>query len=214
MNTIRLKIMIFSTVILNAKELGCMGETFPIQEESLLTVILSKLQHMSDSGKLKDIEKEIQKRVATSIKNPKPVSNIGHTKVESIHTYDPSITVKSDLKDQNGTIFHKKGDVVNPLKMRSMTKPLLFIDGEESSHIEWAKRKLKKNRFSKVIIVKGKPLDIHIESEDPTVGIYEHPIYFDQQGILTTKLEIQNVPAIVSQKGDVLEVKEEVADVF
>lgn len=206
--------MILSVSFLTAKDLGVMGETFPIQEESLLTVIQKKLQHMSDTGKLKDLEKEIQKRVEKSIKTPKPVLNIGHTKVNVIHVYDPSITVKSDLKDQNGTVFHKIGDRVNPLKQMKMTKPLLFIDGDEASHIEWAKQKLKLNRLSKVILVKGKPLDLHIASEDPTIGVYEHPIYFDQMGILTKKLGIQNVPAIVSQKGEVLEVKEEVADVF
>jgi hypothetical protein len=64
-----------------------------------------------------------------------------------------------------------------------------------------------------VILVKGKPFDIKIENEDPTIGKYDHAIYFDQHGILTKKLDIKNVPAIVSQKGDLLEVREEVVDV-
>ncbi|MBP9752201.1 MAG: type-F conjugative transfer system protein TraW [Proteobacteria bacterium] len=207
-------ILLLGTLTLKAKDLGVMGETFMIQETSLLDVIQSKLKTLSDTGKLKDLEKEIQNRIQISLKNPKAVQNIAHTKVEKTHTYDPSITVKSDLKDSQGKVFHKKGDVVNPLKQMKMTKPLLFIDGEEKSHIEWAKKKLQLNRFSKVILVKGKPFDIHIESEDPTVGVYEHPIYFDQEGILTKKLGIQNVPSIVSQKGDVLEVKEEVPNVI
>lgn len=205
-------IAFLGTLTLNAKDFGVMGETFMIQETSLLNVIQSKLKTLSDTGKIKDLEKEIQNHIQTSLKNPKAVLNIGHTKVEKIHTYDPSITVKTDLKDNEGNVFHKKGDVVNPLKQMNMTKPLLFIDGEEKSHIEWAKKKLQLNRFSKVILVKGKPFDIHIESEDSTAGIYEQPIYFDQEGVLTKKLGIQNVPAIVSQNGDVLEVKEEVAD--
>jgi conjugal transfer pilus assembly protein TraW len=208
-----LMMMILSLTFLNAKDFGCMGETFSIQEESLLSVIQKKLETLSKEGKLKDLENEIKKKIQHTLKNPNPVLNVTHTKVEAIHMYDPSITVKSDLKDSQGNIFHKKGDVVNPLKTVSMTKPLLFIDGDEESHIEWAKQKIKHNRLSKVILVKGKPFDIKIENEDPTIGKYDHAIYFDQHGILTKKLDIKNVPAIVSQKGDLLEVREEVVDV-
>lgn len=207
-------IMILSITLLNAKDLGVMGETFPIQEESLLVVIQKKLKNLEGLGKLSDMENEIKKRIKDTLLHPRPVLNIGHTKIKVIHMYDPSITVKCDLKDQNGTIFHHKGEIINPLKTVSMTKPLLFIDGDEPCHIEWAKKKLHQNRQSKVILIKGKPFDIKIESNDPTLGTYEHPIYFDQEGILTKKLDIKNVPAIVSQKGDLLEVKEEVPHDF
>lgn len=206
--------MILSMILLNAKDFGVMGETFLIQEESLLVVIQRKLNALLAAGKLEDIQNEIKKRIQHTLFNPKPVLNIGHTQCDAIHLYDPSITVKSDLKDGHGTIFHHKGEIINPLKTLKMTKPLLFIDGDESTHIEWAKKKLQQNKQSKVILVKGKPFDIKIENMDPTIGRFEHPIYFDQEGILAKKLNIKNVPAIVSQKGDLLEIKEEVAHDF
>ena len=98
-----------------------------------------------------------------------------------------------DLKDHQGTVFYQKGQRVNPLETRALTKPLLFIDGDESLHLTWAFLMLKRHPLAKVILVKGASLQIMRE-----LGIQ---VFFDQAGKITQKLGIRQVPAIVTQEG-------------
>ena len=85
-----------------------------------------------------------------------------------------------------------------------MTKPLLFIDGDESIQINWAFSMLKKYPLAKIVLVKGAPLKIMEE-----VGL---SIYFDQYGKITQKLGITQVPSIVTQDKEHLKIEEVKAD--
>ena len=186
------------------KDFGVVGEVFPIQEKNLIEVIQAKLLKLQVDGKLQTYNQQIQAKVKGQIERPAPVAGITHTRTVRTFTYDPSITVVADLKDHDGRVFHHKGEKVNPLHYRSMTKPLLFIDGDDSIQIPWAFRMLKKYPLAKIILTNGAPLKIMEE-----IGL---TIYFDQHGKITKKLGIACVPAIVTQDGDVLKIQEVKAD--
>jgi conjugal transfer pilus assembly protein TraW len=186
--------MIFFFSLLLAKDLGSYGETFPIQEQNMLDVLVQKLQHIS----LEKHQKIIQEKIQKNIKRPQKVEGVMKTKTKRIFVFDPSIVVSKDLKDHQGKIFFKEGTKVNPLHYRSLTKPLLFIDGDDPLQRHWAQKKRDKNPLSKVILIKGEPM---MRKE-------KYPIYFDQQGLLVKKLGIYQVPAYVIQKNDVLEIHE------
>lgn len=186
------------------KDLGTYGQTFEIAEESLLDMIQRKLQAIKAEGKLEGHQQALQKKVKESAMRPKPVEHIIHTQEPRTFTYDPSIIVQQDLKDHKGQVFYKKGQKVNPLSIRKLTKPLLFIDGDASSHLDWLKAKLKDHPLAKIILVRGNPFEL-MEKNDWTV-------YFDQAGKLSTKLGIKQVPAIVTQAGDTLRIAEEKPD--
>lgn len=188
-----------------AKDLGTFGEMFPIAETNLVEAIQSKLAKLEQDGSLKNYQAQVQSKVEAKLKRPTAVSGVVHTKKPKTFTFDPSITVTADLKDHKGNVFHKKGEVVNPLHYRSMTKPLVFIDGYELKHIEWALKVLKKYPMAKVILVKGEPLKLMDE-----LGI---AIYFDQFGKLTQKLGIGQVPALVTQDNNLLKIEEVFPDV-
>lgn len=188
--------MIFLFSFLLAKDLGCFGEIFHIQEKNMIDFIVQKLHQIP----FEKHQKIIQERIQKNIERPKHVDGIINTKIKRTFIFDPSIVVSKDLKDHLGNVFFQKGTKVNPLHIRSLTKPLLFIDGDDILQREWANKKRLKNPLLKLILIKGEPLKI-MKKEG-------YPIYFDQQGLLTKKLGIHQVPAFVTQKKDVLEIQE------
>jgi conjugal transfer pilus assembly protein TraW len=191
----------FSAAI--AKDLGVFGEVFPIQEKSLIQVIQDKLQQLQDAGTLASYQTMIQERVKTRLENPQEVAGITTTVIPRTFTFDPSLTLSEDLKDHQGTIIHKAGTRINPLTIKPLTKSLLYVDGSQSAQLAWAERQIKIDPKTKVILVKGSPFKL-MESMN-------RPIYFDQAGVSVKKFGITQVPARVIQKGEVLEISEELA---
>ena len=89
-----------------------------------------------------------------------------------------------------------KGTQVNPLKEVSWGDPWLFIDGTDDEQLAVAGA----DHVSKIILVKGIPQEITKK--------LNRAIYFDQQGILSRKLGIQQVPCRVVQEGLYLKIHE------
>jgi conjugal transfer pilus assembly protein TraW len=174
-----------------AENFGVFGETFSIDEPDFVEQIYAKLMELQKNGKLETAQNEIQKRIVTTLENPVAVDGIIHTETPRKFEFDPSIKVTIDLKDHNGKIFAKKGEYFNPLNLTKMTKIILFLDGDEESHIKWALSK-QKERALCVILVKGSPLKLQ--------KYFYQQIYFDQHGVLTSKLGIRQVPAMVQQE--------------
>ncbi len=186
------------------KDLGTFGELFPIEENNLIEVIQARLAKLQQAGTLDMHQRNIQQKIQKQVERPKAVEGITHTKEPRTFTFDPSITVMKDLKDHQGTVFYQKGQRVNPLETLALTKPLLFIDGDESSHLTWAFLMLKRHPLAKVILVKGAPLQIMRD--------LDIQVFFDQFGKITHKLGIKQVPAIVTQEGMLLKIEEMKAD--
>lgn len=185
------------------KDLGTYGETFPIEEKSLLEVIKDKLQKLSSSGKLKDHQNIVAKKAKEQLNRPLSAKNLRKTMAPRSFTHDPSITVPYDLKDHEGRVFHPKGTKVNPLETHSFRYPFLFVDGDDSEQVAWAIRQHQAANVMhkpKIVLVQGTPLELSQK--------LNLPIYFDQSGILIKKFDITQVPARVSQKGKVLVVDE------
>lgn len=179
------------------KDYGVVGATFEIIEEDLLEVIGQNLRKLNEDGSLQKHQQKIALEVQEKIKRPKAVEGIQHTKEPRSFTYDPSITVPYDLKDHQGKIFHAKGTKVNPLDSQSLSKPLVFIDGDDGSQVEWA---MTQQPTSQIILTKGSPFEL-MEKID-------RPVYFDQEGTLAKKLGIQQVPARVTQQDKYLLIEE------
>ena len=175
-----------------AEDLGVFGEIFEIQEKDLLEQILFKLRMLQESGQLEREKEKVVKRVKDMILHPMRVEGIDHTQQVREYKFDPTITVTRDLYNHRNLIFAKRGEKFNPLDKLSLTKPLLFIDGEEEKQIQWALRKIETNEQSKIILINGYPIKLQER--------LKRDIFFDQQGVLTRKLGIQHVPAIVFQK--------------
>lgn len=184
-----------------ARDLGTFGATFDIQELDLLQEIEQKLSNLQTTGKLTALQKSWQQQARTSLERPKSVSHIRRTTKPRTFYFDPSITVLEDFKDHKGVVFQKAGTRVNPLATISLTKTLLFLDGDDNTQVQWAFQETKTRKDkSTMILVRGSPLKWMEQTKKR--------FYFDQNGALVHKLGIQQVPARVSQSGLYLKVEE------
>jgi conjugal transfer pilus assembly protein TraW len=82
----------------------------------------------------------------------------------------------------------------NPLEVVSLSRHLLFFDGRDPAQVGRVRQliALYQGRV-KPILVGGSYLDL--------MQSWHVPVYYDQQGLLTRRLGITQVPALVSQEG-------------
>lgn len=189
-------LLVHATRNLVIKDHGVMGYVFPIKERSLLEVIQEKLKTAQANGTIKNLQIKFQEKVTKKISRPQAVTGINHTTVDSERSFDPTYVQPTNITDHKGRVIISKGTQVNPLDHVSWGEPLLFIDGDELSHVTWALNQ----PAGKIILVKGAPLDLEQQ--------YKRAFYFDQAGLLTRKFSITQVPARVSQAGTVLKIEE------
>ncbi|KAB2832454.1 MAG: type-F conjugative transfer system protein TraW [Caedimonadaceae bacterium] len=196
-----------SPIALHSKDFGVRGKIAPIEEQHPIFLIQSKLKSMEEHGELERHNRELQKKTKAAIEHPNPVEGITRATKTRVFYYDPTYIVPEDLKDHMGHLFYKKGTKINPLETISLSQELLFFDGDDNEQVAFAKEKLKekskeilKESSVKLILVKGAPL---VLSEELKI-----PVYFDQFGLLTKKLGIYHVPALVTQEGMRLRIEE------
>lgn len=173
-------------------DLGTFGQTYPIVENDLLEVIEGRVKKI-DQGVL---NKKMTQHVKNKILHPVPLP-LGSATENRIFYYDPSFFVEKDIRDHKGNIIWKAGTRINPLEHTPLTSPMLFFDGSNENHLQWA---LAENASSRFVLTKGSPLQLEEK--------IERPVFFDQQALLTKKLKIQFIPARVTQEGMVLKIEE------
>jgi conjugal transfer pilus assembly protein TraW len=183
-----------------ARDYGIVGTTYLIIEKDFLKEIQEKLKEMEQNGKLAKFQNGIKKQMVDSVNKTKPVAGITPTKFAKSWLFDPSVFLDKNLTDQNGRVFYKAGTKVNPLDHLSLTRTLIFIDGDDETQVKWAIKqdKLKKNK-TKIILVKGAIIDLMKQTKTR--------LYFDQNGTLTKKFSIEHTPT-VEQEGKKLRISE------
>ncbi len=184
-----------------ARDYGQQGTVYPIVEQDFLKEIMAKLKVMEQNGKLAKFQNGVKKQMVDSVNKPKPVAGITTTKFAKSWLFDPTVFLNHDLADQNGRVFYKAGNKVNPLDHISLTRTLIFIDGDDETQVKWALKqdKLKKGR-TKIILVKGAIIDLMKQTKTR--------LYFDQNGTLTKKFSIEHTPAKIEQEGKKLRISE------
>ena len=184
-----------------AQDLGKHGPVYPITEPDLLESIANTLAEKQKSGELARLTKEMQTRAIQSVKSPRPVAGISSTATAAVRYFDPTIEVAEDLKDGDGRLIAAAGKRVNPLDVISMTRQLLFFDGRDPKQVRFAKTLLDSQGAAiKPVLVGGSFLNL--------IEKWGVPVFYDQQGALTSRLGIRHVPAIVRQEGRRLRIDE------
>ena len=179
-----------------AKDLGVYGETFPLQEANLLTVLQDRLQKMEKTGDLHHHQQTLAQQAAARVRQPIAVPLLNTVKARQ-WTYDPRLIVAKDIKDARGHLVAAKGTVINPLDTVSWGVPLLFLNGDDPAQMTWAHRQCPDDKW---VLVKGNPLSWEEQRHKP--------VYFDQGGVLVKRLGIQQVPCRVKQQGTQLHLEE------
>jgi conjugal transfer pilus assembly protein TraW len=194
-------VVLGAAVRTSAEDLGTVGPTYAIEEPHLLNAIEQQLRAKEHSGELARLQEAAKQRIIDSIEHPVPLTGIRRTERARSFYFDPSIVAGENITDTKGNIIVPAGTRANPLAIVSLSKHLLFFDGTDERQVERARELLAHYRGKlKPILVAGSYLAL--------MQRWQLPVYFDQQGALTRKLGITQVPALVSQEGLQLRIDE------
>lgn len=138
------------------------GQTFEIEEDPMLSTLNGQ------SIDTKKLQEEHVEEITSYINSPTPVRWLKEAEEYQFHYYDPIYQMPNDITDLDGAIIAKKGQIISPMDKIQTLQDLIFFDGANPKHVEWAKKRPK----AKWILVRGSPLDI----EETT----NHATYFDQ----------------------------------
>lgn len=183
-----------------AKSLGVLGQTYPVAEKSLLTLIYERLNALQGQGELHNLEQSWVKQVSSHVIRPKPLHLLRTDKTRQ-HSYTPVAKAPHDILNALGHIIIKKGTEVNALDSLPRYQPVwVFIDFDDPAQRLFAQWIRPKYQDIQWILTGG-------NVRDAEQGINE-TIYFDQEGRITSKLDIKHVPAVVTRKGRALNIME------
>ncbi|MEJ6008783.1 type-F conjugative transfer system protein TraW [Novosphingobium aquae] len=183
-----------------ARDYGQHGTVWPVIEPDLLAQIHARLLHLEASGETAKLNAELKRRTIARVSRPAPVAGIALAGAVRRWSFDPTITVDTDIKDDKGRTVIARGTRVNPLDTVPLRAPLVFVDGDDKAQIDWALARYGKTP-AKFILVSGAPLEL--------MKGRQRRFYFDQGGKLTAHFAIHAVPAVVEQQGRVLIVTEQ-----
>lgn len=182
----------------SAKDLGVLGDLFPVKENNLIDLIKYRLTEMEQDGRLNEIQKEMQQKAIDRLNRPKTVLTTKADKT-SERLFDPTITLSKDISDDKGNIFAKKGTKINPLNLISFEMKLYFIDSDDDLQLNWLSKQNFKLR-DKIILTNGNPFEVEKK--------IKKKVFFDQNSQLIERLKIKAVPTVVYRSGDQLLIKE------
>jgi conjugal transfer pilus assembly protein TraW len=129
-----------------------------------------------------------------AIEMPPPVPGLARSEHPRTFYFDPSVVVGAPIVDGEGHVLVAAGTRTNPLDVVSLSQPLLFFDGRDAAQVRQAKALIERYGGKvKPILTAGSYLGL--------MRRWRIKVYYDQQGALTGKLGIREVPALVSQEG-------------
>jgi conjugal transfer pilus assembly protein TraW len=182
-------------------DLGTLGPTYEISEPHLLQMIEQRLRQKERSGELARIEQAARERGANAVRHPPPVDGVHATRLARTFYYDPTFTLDRNITGAQGELLFAAGTRKNPLEVVSLSRRLLFFDARDLAQVRRARSLIAHYQGQvKPILTGGSYLDL--------MRTWQVPVYYDQQGLLTRRLGISQVPALVSQEGLRLRVDE------
>jgi len=182
-------------------DLGSIGPTYPISEANLLEFIAQRLRDKQASGELDRLQAQARERGILAVRQPLPVAGLRTTQQPRTFYFDPSFTLDRNILDPQGHLMFAAGSRHNPLDVVSLSRRLLFFDARDARQVKRARELIQRYRGQvKAILTAGSYLDL--------MKAWRTPVYYDQQGVLTRRLGIAQVPALVSQEGKRLRVDE------
>jgi conjugal transfer pilus assembly protein TraW len=184
-----------------ADEPKVIGPVYPITETDFIQMAQKKIQEEM-SGKDGKSWQGQQRSIRVAADRPSPVLGLRPTIHSRRWLLDPSFVIPGDVRSANGSILLKSGSRFNPLQITHWDKSLLFFDGDDPAQVSWAQEQNKQ--------LKGQDLLILVNGSLHTMAQqfpHKH-VYFDQGGRLVQRLQITQVPAVVSQVGNQLEISE------
>lgn len=187
-------VIICNVSIINAEDLGVVGKTYPIGEQSLLEYIKSKAAKMVNDGSWEKYQQSMIAKTEQSLDYPPVIAGVGRTTESSVRYFDPSIRINENIVDPyTKTTLATKGQVINPTSYANFNNELIFIDGRDPAQIQYALTESNKSKFrTSIVLIAAVKIRELMKKE-------QHIFYYDQGGTLVKKFNIRNVPTIIYQ---------------
>ena len=184
-----------------AVDLGSLGPTYAITEPHLLAAIEQRLQDLQRSGELQRLAAQAAARGIDAARHPRPVEGLAATAVPRSFLVDPSFTLDRNVLDASGRLLFAAGTRRNPLEVVRLSRQLLFFDARDPRQVRRAREIADRQPGGvRPVLTGGSWLAL--------MQAWRTPVYYDQGGLLTRRLGIRQVPALVSQDGLRLRVDE------
>lgn len=185
------------------EQMGVYGNVWEIQEKDAIAAIKSKIQQMEKSGEIDRIQKSWQARAMQRIEDgPDPVPGIKRATSPSVRLFDPTVVAPEDILDHQGRVVVPAGTRVNPLQYGSLSRRYILLDGRDDRQVMWA-AKQSEDYSTRLILVAGSPFKL-----DRKYGAHDSVrFFFDQGGRIVKRFGIAEVPAIITQKGERVEIR-------
>lgn len=183
-----------------AEDIGKYGPTWNIQEQDAIDMIKDRLTAMEKSGQLQKMQNAYKQKQINYILHPPATPGITTATAHKVWTFDPSYTFDQAVKDSYGNMIVPPGTRINPLAYMTLSESVLFIDGRDPKQLAFAKHDIDMHPRDKVVLTAGSYIQL--------TKAWNHPVFFDQRGALTSYFGIKRVPSILSQKGNLLQVEE------
>lgn len=162
---------------------------------------MERLAALQGSGKMAALQQQLETRAKKAVRRPSAAAFLTRAIRDRVFYFDPSFVLTEDLRDEEGHVFQHAGTRISPLKMVSLSKPLLFFDSGDPLQQTWAQEIDRRYQGkTKLILVNG---DVVQQTAQ-----WKRTIYVDQQGVLVKKFAIEHVPALVEQAGEMLKIRE------
>jgi conjugal transfer pilus assembly protein TraW len=164
-----------------AKDLGVLGETYPVSEKDALQEIEERARQI-DWGKYFN-----KTALKTAERN-------------AMFTVSMTYILEHDIPDGKGGILYPKGYTFNPLDYVIFPNTLVFINGSDRRQLEWFKTSAYyKDHKVMLLITEGLFQDLSEE--------LKRPVYYAKREIVE-RFKLRAVPSVVVQKNRKMEVKE------
>jgi conjugal transfer pilus assembly protein TraW len=190
-------LLLFSNAA-SAKNIGQYGQVFQVDEEDIRQIIMKRLESMQQSDSLLHVQHEIEQRIAAHTIRPKPLTLTTTSKPKTFRI-DPTVTISHDIWTPDGLLIAKGGLRINPFERIHYLKTLFFFNADDTRQVAWVKKHYADFNHVKFILTGG---DVRVAAE-----LFGR-IYFDVNGLISTKLHIKHVPSIVNQDGLYWQVRE------
>lgn len=174
------------------KNLGVVGETYPIVEPDIL-VELKKQAFQKQPTR-----EEILQRIKTY--QPHNIQRLPRAKKNRTFQVDMTYTFEKDVVDGNGKIIYPRGYTFNPLDYFSLPGGMVVIDGADPEQLNWFKgSQYFENHQARLLLTGGYAYDL--------VEQFKRPVFYLTDTI-AKRLQLVVLPSVVVQQGKKLQVRE------
>lgn len=193
MNTILSAILLVAWALpVSATDIGTYGDTWAIQEHDLIAVLRQRLQAHFSTQSPAAWARDRQHKAERAARRPPAVAGLVTGRDTHTRLFDPALILTRDIINPNGDVIAHQGQRVSPFDvLPAFDETLYFIDADDPRQTAWMQQQRPTTPAGIIILVKGSIRD--------SASAFGVRIYFDQNGSLTTRLGIQQVPARVTQ---------------